>query len=162
MSASSEAGDAGAEAPAEADSDAPAHVETEAGAGAGAGTRVPESAGGRPAARDGESAEAAVDARVRGRARGGADESAEAVVVLGADLHARPAAALVRAAAGYRAEVVVAAPDGRIVHAASVLELLGLAARAGTTLTVRGQGPDASAAVGAVAGLLGAGGERAG
>ncbi|GAA4979992.1 hypothetical protein GCM10023205_56040 [Yinghuangia aomiensis] len=92
----------------------------------------------------------------------GVDGAAEAVVVLGADLHARPAAALVRAAAGYGADLVVIAPDGRTAHAASVLEVLGLAARAGTTLTVRGRGPDAVAAVGAVAGLLGAGGERAG
>lgn len=83
-----------------------------------------------------------------------AAESAEAVVVLGVDLHARPAAALVRTAAAYAAEITVTVPDGRAAHAASVLELLGLAARAGTPLTVRGEGPDAAAAVRAAAELL--------
>lgn len=95
------------------------------------------------------------------RAGAEADGSAEAVAVLGVDLHARPAAALARAVAAYAADITVTAPDGRTAHAASVLELLGLAARAGTPLTVRGRGPDAVAAVGATARLLGSEGEGA-
>lgn len=80
---------------------------------------------------------------------GAAAEYAEEVV-LGADLHARPAGAVVRAAARYSAEVELVA-SGRVARASSVLEIMGLGARAGTEVTVRGRGADAAAAVGGLA-----------
>ncbi|WP_436777792.1 HPr family phosphocarrier protein [Yinghuangia sp. YIM S09857] len=71
-------------------------------------------------------------------------------VVLGADLHMRPAGAVVRTAARYTAHVELVA-DGRVARASSVLEIMGLGARAGTPVTVRGRGTDAQAAVGGLA-----------
>ncbi|MDI2130261.1 HPr family phosphocarrier protein [Yinghuangia seranimata] len=74
-------------------------------------------------------------------------------VLLGADLHLRPAGAVVRAAAVYAAEVRIEVGE-RTASASSVLAVTGLAARAGTRVTVRGRGPDAAAAVRALAALL--------
>ncbi|NUU22178.1 MAG: HPr family phosphocarrier protein [Streptomycetaceae bacterium] len=74
-------------------------------------------------------------------------------MVLAADLHARPAGLLVRTAARYTAEVELSA-GGRTARASSVLEIMALGARAGATVTVRGRGSDAEAAVGALAELL--------
>ncbi|MEU8135670.1 HPr family phosphocarrier protein [Streptodolium elevatio] len=79
----------------------------------------------------------------------GAGEYAEDVV-LGADLHMRPAGAVVRTAARYVADVELVA-CGRVARASSVLEIMGLGARAGTPVTVRGRGTDAEAAVGGLA-----------
>lgn len=79
----------------------------------------------------------------------GAAEYAEDVV-LGADLHMRPAGAVVRTAARYAADVELVA-SGRVARASSVLEIMGLGARAGTPVTVRGRGTDAAAAVGGLA-----------
>ncbi len=81
--------------------------------------------------------------------------SSEATVVLPADLHARPAGALVRAAAGFVSTVEIAV-DGRQVSARSVLGVMGLNARAGTPVLVRATGADADAAVAAVVALLSA------
>ncbi|PJI94450.1 dihydroxyacetone kinase phosphoryl donor subunit DhaM [Luteimicrobium subarcticum] len=61
-------------------------------------------------------------------------------------LHARPAATLARLAAGFDAAVTVAGVD-----AASVLELMGLGATGGQELEVTASGPDATAALAAVA-----------
>lgn len=79
--------------------------------------------------------------------------SSEATVVLPADLHARPAGALVRAAAGFTSTVELVL-DGRRVSARSVLAVLGLNARAGTPIQVCATGADADAAVAAVISLL--------
>jgi phosphotransferase system HPr (HPr) family protein len=70
------------------------------------------------------------------------------------DLHARPAAAFVRAAMGYEAQVTIAAGD-READAKSLLSVLGLGAKAGTTVALRADGPDAAAAVAGLAELLG-------
>ncbi|MEU3608341.1 HPr family phosphocarrier protein [Streptomyces sp. NPDC035033] len=76
-------------------------------------------------------------------------------VVLPADLHARPAGAVARRAAGLPGGVYVEAA-GRSADAASVLALMALGARAGETVHVRAEGAGAEAAAAAVAELLAA------
>ncbi|MEU0552771.1 HPr family phosphocarrier protein [Dactylosporangium sp. NPDC006015] len=79
--------------------------------------------------------------------------SSEATVVLPADLHARPAGALVRAAAGFTSTVEITAGERR-VNARSVLGVMGLNARAGSSVVVSATGADAADAVSALAALL--------
>jgi phosphotransferase system HPr (HPr) family protein len=62
------------------------------------------------------------------------------------DLHARPAANFVRAAMRFSAKVSVTAGE-REVDAKSLLSILSLGARRGTTLQLRAEGEDASAAI---------------
>ena len=73
---------------------------------------------------------------------------AEAAVALphGVDLHARPAAAFVRAAMAFEADVTVAAGE-REVNAKSLLSVLALGAKAGSPLVLRADGADAATAV---------------
>jgi phosphotransferase system HPr (HPr) family protein len=66
------------------------------------------------------------------------------------DLHARPAANFVRTAMGFSAKIWVASDD-REVDAKSLLSILALGARRGTSLQLRAQGDDAAAAVDALA-----------
>ncbi len=61
-------------------------------------------------------------------------------------LHARPAGAFVRAAAGFDATIEVRA-NGRRASAKSILEILGLGADGGTELEIAASGDDAVAAV---------------
>jgi phosphotransferase system HPr (HPr) family protein len=77
--------------------------------------------------------------------------SAESVVRLPADvdLHARPAARLVRIAMGFDATVQLFANDRR-AEATSLLGVLGLGARRGTTLRLSAEGPDADLALDAL------------
>ncbi|GIF04034.1 hypothetical protein Asi03nite_15720 [Actinoplanes siamensis] len=75
-------------------------------------------------------------------------------MVLPAALHARPAGAVVRAAAGFRATVEVRHGQ-RAATAASALRLMSLGAGAGATVVVRATGDDATAAAEAVARALG-------
>ena len=77
-----------------------------------------------------------------------ASSSANAVVALPADvdLHARPAADFVRAAMRFPAEIWLGAGE-REVNAKSLLSILALGARRGTTLSLRAEGDDAAAAV---------------
>ena len=65
-------------------------------------------------------------------------------------LHARPAGQFVKTAAGFRSRVTVAA-NGKVADAKSILSVLGLGARGGVALTIRAEGDDADAAVGALA-----------
>jgi phosphocarrier protein HPr len=60
-------------------------------------------------------------------------------------LHARPAGALVRAAAAFSSEVFVSA-NGRRANAKSILDVLALGAEGGTELVVAASGDDAVAA----------------
>ena len=62
------------------------------------------------------------------------------------DLHARPAAQFVRTALGFRSKVVVAAGE-READAKSLLSVLALGAKAGTTLRLRADGNDGPVAV---------------
>jgi phosphocarrier protein HPr len=81
--------------------------------------------------------------------------SSETTVALpaGVDLHARPAADFVRTAMRYDATVAVAA-NGSKADAKSLLSVLALGARAGTTLTLRADGADAGEALDALAGCV--------
>jgi phosphocarrier protein HPr len=62
------------------------------------------------------------------------------------DLHARPAADFVRAAMRFDADIYVAAND-READAKSLLAVLGLGAKGGTTLRLRATGADADRAL---------------
>jgi phosphocarrier protein HPr len=66
------------------------------------------------------------------------------------DLHARPAAQLVRTAMRYTAAVTVYMGD-RQADAKSVLAVLGLDARRGTQLRLRAEGREAAQAIDALA-----------
>ena len=68
-------------------------------------------------------------------------------------LHARPAAAVVKAA-NELSTVVRIGKDGRAVDARSMLSLLSLGAEHGDTVTVSAEGPDAAEAVAAMVALL--------
>ncbi len=71
---------------------------------------------------------------------------AQATLPDGVDLHARPAADFVRAAMGFESDVWVT-HGVREVDAKSLLSILALGAKGGTTLSLRAEGPDAAAAV---------------
>ena len=75
----------------------------------------------------------------------------ERVVTLpaGIDLHARPAAQLVRTAAGFSADILVAV-GGREANAKSLLAVLALGATAGTPLRLTASGEDAAVALDAL------------
>jgi phosphotransferase system HPr (HPr) family protein len=90
-----------------------------------------------------------------GAAGGGAPTgaAAERSVVLPADLHARPAGRLTRAAAGFSAITTLVAGE-RSASARSVLAVMALGATAGTEVSVRAVGADAAAAAEALAGVL--------
>ncbi|MET9907514.1 HPr family phosphocarrier protein [Streptomyces sp. NPDC006476] len=77
----------------------------------------------------------------------------EAAVVLPADLHARPAGRIARAAAGFTSTVRLRYA-GRTVDPRGVLSLMSLGALAGSTVTVHAEGTDAEAAVAALADIL--------
>ena len=81
--------------------------------------------------------------------------SSEATVVLPdhVDLHARPAAQFVRAAMAFSSRIQVAA-GGREVDAKSLLSVLSLGAKRGTSLQLRAEGDDAPQAVEALAVLV--------
>jgi phosphotransferase system HPr (HPr) family protein len=70
------------------------------------------------------------------------------------DLHARPAADFVRAAMRFEAEVLVAA-NGREVDAKSLIAVLALGAKGGTTLRLRASGADADRALDTLATCVG-------
>jgi phosphocarrier protein len=68
-------------------------------------------------------------------------------------LHVRPSAAFAGTAAKFKACVSVI-KDGQSVNAKSSIDLLTLAAVAGTRLTLRAEGDDAVEALQALAGLI--------
>ena len=74
--------------------------------------------------------------------------SSDVVVTLpaGVDLHARPAAQLVRTAVGFGASIEVHAED-RTADAKSLLAILALGARGGTPLRLTASGEDAPLAL---------------
>jgi phosphotransferase system HPr (HPr) family protein len=71
----------------------------------------------------------------------------------GVDLHARPAGALVRAAAAYRATITLSAGE-KCADAKSILQVLALGATGGSEIAVAASGSDASEALEAISGLL--------
>ena len=68
-------------------------------------------------------------------------------------LHARPAAQLVKLASQYASEITVAR-DGMPINAKSIMGVMMLAAEQGCTINISAVGPDAEAAVDALAGLV--------
>ena len=81
--------------------------------------------------------------------------SSEIVVTLPAqvDLHARPAAQVVRTAASYESQITVAL-DGRQADAKSLLAILALGARGGSPLRLTASGDDAVVALDALRACL--------
>lgn len=71
-------------------------------------------------------------------------------------LHARPAAQLVRLASGYQSQVELER-DGMVVNGKSIMGVMMLAAECGSSLVIRANGGDESAAVDAIAALVGRG-----
>ena len=67
----------------------------------------------------------------------------------GIDLHARPAAELVRTAVGFSADIAVAV-NGREADAKSLLAVLALGATAGASLQLTATGRDAAVALDAL------------
>ena len=70
----------------------------------------------------------------------------EVTIVNRHGLHARPAAMLVRVASRFRCDVWVA-KDGKEINGQSILGLVMLAVGHGSTLRIRAEGPDATAAM---------------
>jgi phosphotransferase system HPr (HPr) family protein len=71
------------------------------------------------------------------------------------DLHARPAADLVRTAMGFDSTIQVESGE-REANAKSLLAVLALGAKGGTALRLRADGEDAPAALDALAGCIAA------
>jgi phosphocarrier protein HPr len=66
----------------------------------------------------------------------------DAQLPAGVALHARPAGAFVRAAAGFAADVYVSV-NGRRANAKSILDILALGAEGGSSLVISASGADA-------------------
>ena len=81
--------------------------------------------------------------------------SSEAVVALppDVDLHARPAAEFVRTAMRFDAQILVATDD-RAADAKSLLSVLALGAKRGSTLRLSAEGGDAADAVDVLRGCV--------
>lgn len=77
----------------------------------------------------------------------------EAKVVNSLGLHARPAAQIVKLASGFKAEVELV-KDGMAVNGKSIMGVMMLAAESGSSLLIRANGTDESAAVEAVCKLF--------
>ena len=80
----------------------------------------------------------------------------EATIVNQEGLHARPAARMVRLASQFDAEIEIA-KDGLGVNGKSIMGVMMLAAECGSSITIRADGPDAEAAVEALAKLVASG-----
>ncbi|MFN2400761.1 MAG: HPr family phosphocarrier protein [Gemmatimonadaceae bacterium] len=68
-------------------------------------------------------------------------------------LHARPAAEIVKTAAKFKSDITMVRDDME-VNGKSIMGVMMLAAEYGSTLVVRADGPDADAAVEAIAALV--------
>jgi phosphocarrier protein HPr len=70
-------------------------------------------------------------------------------------IHARPAAEIVKTAARFTSNVLLE-KDGLEVNGKSIMGVMMLAAECGSEVTIRADGPDAQAAVDALAALIAA------
>lgn len=68
-------------------------------------------------------------------------------------LHARPAALFTQTAAKFHSKIMVQKGD-KIVDAKSMLKILSLGAKQGTTIDIAADGPDEQEAVGALVSLI--------
>ena len=80
----------------------------------------------------------------------------EATIVNQEGLHARPAARIVRLASSFVSEIELA-KDGLAVNGKSIMGVMMLAAECGSSILIRARGPDAEAAVQALAELVATG-----
>lgn len=80
----------------------------------------------------------------------------EATIVNSLGMHARPAAQIVRLAATFNASLELES-DGQIVNGKSIMGVMMLAAEQGATVRIRTEGPDAEAALHAIATLIATG-----
>jgi len=80
----------------------------------------------------------------------------EATIVNQDGIHARPAARIVRLASNFTADIELA-KDGVGVNGKSIMGVMMLAAECGSSITIRADGPDAEAAVTALADLVASG-----
>lgn len=70
-----------------------------------------------------------------------------------AGLHARPAALFVKAASRFKSTITVQAGEKK-VNAKSIIQVLGLGARQGTTISISAEGDDEAEAVAALTSLV--------
>ena len=68
-------------------------------------------------------------------------------------IHARPAAEIVKCAARFSSQVTIGR-DGLEVNAKSIMGVMMLAAECGAEVVLRADGPDAAAAIDAIAALI--------
>lgn len=80
-------------------------------------------------------------------------DAAEGTVILSANLHARPAGQLAKAAARFQSAITLE-HAGRTASPNGILSVMALGATAGTTLTIRAEGPDSQDAVQTLAQVL--------
>lgn len=79
-----------------------------------------------------------------------ANSEVEVQLPEGVALHARPASLFVRTAMTFQSRITVMAGD-RVADAKSILKVLALGAGGGTRLSLAADGPDATAALAALA-----------
>jgi len=84
---------------------------------------------------------------------GGSVIERETTIVNELGLHARPAAELVKVANQFDSHIEIL-KDGMAVNAKSIMGVMMLAAETGSTVIFRADGPDAEAAVQALAALV--------
>lgn len=77
----------------------------------------------------------------------------EATIVNPLGMHARPAARLVKLAATFQSHIEIV-KDGLSINGKSIMGVMMLAAECGSSITLRAEGPDADAAVDALAALV--------
>ncbi|HWA57058.1 MAG TPA: HPr family phosphocarrier protein [Gemmatimonadales bacterium] len=80
----------------------------------------------------------------------------EAKIVNQLGMHARPAAALVKLASGFKSDIEVV-KDGMAVNGKSIMGVMMLAAECGSSVLVRASGPDEDAAMTALLALVAGG-----
>ena len=81
-------------------------------------------------------------------------KSASVLLSAPTGLHARPAGELVKLVKGFEGSVVKIGTSGRIVNAASMLSLLSLGIKSGTTLLVSVEGGDEQAVLDSVCAFI--------
>lgn len=80
--------------------------------------------------------------------------STQVTIINKLGLHARPAMSFVDTANGFKSDIKVT-KDGQVVDGKSIMQLMMLAATAGTKLKIDAEGPDADEAVAALVKLVG-------
>lgn len=80
--------------------------------------------------------------------------STQVTIINKLGLHARPAMSFVDTASGFKSDIKVT-KDGQVVDGKSIMQLMMLAATAGTKLKIDAEGPDADEAVAALVKLVG-------